>query len=116
MEDHLSRRFFLHHVFGGSPDLCFHASPADRSRHRAVFTHQHSRALITRNRAVRVHDGGQRAALSAAPHFHDFFEQVHRLPLLPAYGARSVLSMHAAFWTLLMRDDTVPLLLRSEES
>ena len=110
VEDHLSRCFLLHHFFRGCPDFGLYASAPDGSRHRAVFVHQHPRTLITRNRAVRVHDGSQRAALPSAPHLYDFFKQVHRLPPLSAYGEPFALSMRVTFWTLPVGDDTVPFL------
>src|SRR2546429_5636326 len=82
-----------------------------------IFANEHPRALITGNRAVRVHNGSQRSTLPRAPHLYDFFEQVHRFQaffggtaalggaalslIASAYGAPFLLSMLFAFWTLL---------------
>src|SRR5207248_86160 len=78
VKNHFPRRFFLHHFLCGGPDLRLHAASANGSLDRAVFANEHPRALITGNRAVRVHNGSQRSTLPRAPHLYDFFEQVHR--------------------------------------
>ena len=73
-EGHLARRFRLHHFLRRRPHFRFHASAADRPGNRAVLAHQHPRALIARDRAVGVDDGGQSPAPSGAPELDDFFK------------------------------------------
>src|SRR5258708_32364992 len=93
MEYHLARRFFLQHLFCRCPNLRLDAPAADGPGDRAILANQHPRALVARDRAVRVHDGGQRRALSGAPHLHNLFEQVHEAPCELRYAARMVMSI-----------------------
>ena len=94
IENHFSRGFFVHHFFGRGPHFRLDAPAADRARDRTIFTDEHARAFVARNRAVRVHNRGQRSAQPRAPHFYDFFEQVHARPPPSAYGASLVVSMY----------------------
>jgi len=81
VEDHLAGRFHLHDVFGGGPDFGFDAASANGSGDGAVFADEHAGAFVAGDRAVGMHDGGEGRALPGTPHLHDFFEQVHALPL-----------------------------------
>src|SRR5439155_25895913 len=49
-----------HHVLGHGPDLGLDAAAAYRAQDRAVVADENLRALIARDRALHLNDGGQR--------------------------------------------------------
>ena len=77
VEDHLAGCLVVHHFLCGGPNFGLDAASADGARQGAVFAHQHPRTLVAGDRAVGVHDGGERPALARSAHFHNFFEKVH---------------------------------------
>jgi len=62
-ESHLARRFGLHHFLRGAR-LRLRRILRQSSRNRAVFANEHPRALIARNRAIRV-----KRLVASAPRF-----------------------------------------------
>jgi NADPH:quinone reductase-like Zn-dependent oxidoreductase len=54
-----------------------------------------------------VHDGGQRTALTGAPHFYDFFKQVHALPQVLSLRRVAGGVNALAFWTPLLTNVTL---------
>src|SRR5260370_40375294 len=81
IENHLPRRFRFDGLFGRGPHFRFDASAAHGSGDRAVFANKQPRALVARDRTIGVNNGGKGAALAGTPHAHDFFEEVHWLPV-----------------------------------
>src|SRR2546426_6364027 len=52
--------FRSHHVLGHGPDLSLDTAAAHRAQDRAVVADENLRALVARNRALHLNDGGQR--------------------------------------------------------
>ena len=71
-------RFLLLHDFaGGSPNVGFDATAADRAEDRAIFADEHFRGLERGNRAAHIDDGGYGATLPGVPQLDNLFVNVH---------------------------------------